>query len=112
MQTCFAWQKHWKESRQERNKNKKEYNIVDFKLTNRQSILFLSSSINILGQQIVEEILDSQRPGCPIEYFNIPVPKDHPFLQGKESLEMPFPRTRYDSRTGYSPNNPRQQVWH
>jgi hypothetical protein len=22
------------------------------------------------GQQVVEEILDSQRPGCPIEYFN------------------------------------------
>lgn len=62
------------------------------------------------GQQIVEEILDSQRPGCPIEYFNIPVPPDHPYLQGKESLEMPFPRTRYDSRTGYSPNNPRQQL--
>ena len=62
------------------------------------------------GQQVVEEILDSQRPGCPIEYFNIPVPNDHPFLQGKESLEMPFPRTRYDSSTGYSPNNPRQQV--
>jgi dual oxidase len=48
---------------------------------------------------VVEEILDSQRPDCPIEYFNIPVPNDHPFLQGKESLEMPFPRTRYDSST-------------
>jgi hypothetical protein len=34
------------------------------------------------GQQVVEEILDSQRPGCPIEYFNIPVPPDHPFRQG------------------------------
>jgi hypothetical protein len=40
----------------------------------------------------------------------IPVPPDHPFRQGEETLEMPFPRTRYDSRTGYSPNNPRQQV--
>jgi hypothetical protein len=39
---------------------------------------------------VVEEILDSQRPGCPIEYFNIPVPPDHPFRQGEESLEMPF----------------------
>ena len=59
---------------------------------------------------MVEEILDSQRPGCPIEYFNIPVPMNNSFHQGKEGLEMPFPRTRYDSRTGYSPNNPRQQV--
>jgi hypothetical protein len=59
---------------------------------------------------VVEEILDSQRPGCPIEYFNIPVPNDHPFLQGKESLEMPFPRTRYDSSTGYSPNNPTNKI--
>lgn len=67
-------------------------------------------SCMFVGQQIVEEILDAQRPGCPIEYFNIPVPKDHQFSEGKEDLEMPFQRTRYDSRTGYTPNNPRQQV--
>lgn len=55
--------------------------------------------------------MDAQRPGCPIEYYNIPVPKDHRYNPGKkDDLEMPFQRARYDQRTGYSPNNPRQQV--
>ncbi len=27
------------------------------------------------GQQVVEEVLDSQRQGCPIEYFNIDIPR-------------------------------------
>ncbi|GFR66424.1 dual oxidase [Elysia marginata] len=63
------------------------------------------------GQQLVEEIMDVQRPGCPIEFFNIPVPKDHTYNpDGKENLEMPFRRARYDQRTGFSPNNPRQQL--
>ncbi|KAK3766013.1 hypothetical protein RRG08_002256 [Elysia crispata] len=63
------------------------------------------------GQQLVEEIMDVQRPGCPIEFFNIPVPKDHKYNpDGKDNLEMPFRRARYDQRTGVSPNNPRQQL--
>ncbi|XP_060604820.1 dual oxidase 1-like [Ruditapes philippinarum] len=64
------------------------------------------------GQQIVEEIVDSQRPGCPIEYFNVPVPEGHPKFDpsNKGNVKMTFRRTRYDQRTGYSPNNPRQQL--
>lgn len=63
------------------------------------------------GQQLVEEIMDVQRPGCPIEFFNIPVPKDHMYNPDrKDNLEMPFRRARYDQRTGLSPNNPRQQL--
>ncbi|XP_060062787.1 dual oxidase 2-like [Ylistrum balloti] len=63
------------------------------------------------GQQVVEEVLDSQRPGCPREFENVPIPKDHPFNpEGKDNLAMPFLRTRYDASTGYSPNNPRQQL--
>eukprot|EP00850_Spirogloea_muscicola_P024687 SM001297S26186 [mRNA] locus=s1297:60:1959:- [translate_table: standard] len=27
------------------------------------------------GQQVVEEIIDSQVPACPLEYFNIPIPE-------------------------------------
>lgn len=61
------------------------------------------------GQQTVEEILDAQRPGCPPEYENIPIPRDHP-LRAKGAKEMPFLRTRYDMTTGYSPNVPREQV--
>ncbi|KAK3099000.1 hypothetical protein FSP39_025146 [Pinctada imbricata] len=64
------------------------------------------------GQQLVEEVLDVQRPGCPFEYENIPVPKGHPRFDVNDlgNVAMPFLRSRYDSRTGYSPNNPRQQI--
>ncbi|XP_055864170.1 dual oxidase 2-like [Biomphalaria glabrata] len=63
------------------------------------------------GQQLVEEIMDAQRPGCPIEYMNIPVPLNHKYNPRKiKNLEMPFLRSRYDQRTGFSPNNPRQQL--
>ncbi|KRT80163.1 peroxidase, partial [Oryctes borbonicus] len=60
------------------------------------------------GQQVVEEILDAQRPACPPEYFNIKIPDGHPYR--KTHSQMPLLRTRYDQRTGYSPNNPRQQL--
>ncbi|WAR00874.1 DUOX2-like protein [Mya arenaria] len=65
------------------------------------------------GQQVVEEILDAQRPGCPREFFNIPVkhnvtPTYDPERKG--DVEMPVLRSRYDQRTGLSPNNPRQQL--
>ena len=64
------------------------------------------------GQQVVEEILDAQRPACPPEYFNIQIPKYHSYHTNKPyHSEIPVLRTRYDMRTGFSPNNPRQQVW-
>lgn len=68
------------------------------------------------GQQVVEEVLDAQRPGCPPEYFNIPIPEGHRFRTTNENgtvfskKEMPFLRSRYDQGTGHSPSNPRQQV--
>lgn len=63
------------------------------------------------GQQVVEEILDAQRPACPPEYFNIEVPYGHKYrTESPKHSILPFLRTRYDQRTGYSPNNPRQQV--
>jgi len=65
------------------------------------------------GQQVVEEILDAQRPGCPPEYFNIPIPKGDELYdkEGTGKVEIPFLRSRYDQGiTGFSPNNPRQQV--
>lgn len=63
------------------------------------------------GQQVVEEILDAQRAACPPEYINIKIPKNHRYRIDKPGhTEMPVLRTRYDHRTGHSPNNPRQQV--
>ncbi len=61
---------------------------------------------------MVEEILDAQRPGCPPEYFNIPIPKGHEKFDPEDTGDkyIPFLRSRYDQTTGYSPNNPRQQV--
>ncbi|KAL1420959.1 hypothetical protein MTO96_004326 [Rhipicephalus appendiculatus] len=61
------------------------------------------------GQQVVEEILDAQRSGCPPEYFNIPIPESHEY-RNIGAAAMPFLRTRYDVRTGNSPNNPRRQI--
>jgi dual oxidase len=60
---------------------------------------------------VVEEILDAQRPACPPEYFNIKIPENHSYQKNKpHHSEIPVLRTRYDMRTGFSPNNPRQQV--
>jgi len=60
----------------------------------------------------VQEILDSQQAGCPPEYFNIPIPPGHPEFDPYSSgdREIPFLRSRYDQRTGRSPNVPREQV--
>ena len=58
---------------------------------------------------MVEEVLDAQRPGCPPEYENIPIPSGH-YLYNRGVKVMPFLRTRYDMTTGYSPNVPREQV--
>lgn len=66
--------------------------------------------LSITGQQVVEEILDAQRAACPPEYINLKIPKNHRYSTILNHSEMPVLRTRYDARTGYSPNNPRQQV--
>ncbi|KAG7154097.1 Dual oxidase 2-like [Homarus americanus] len=63
------------------------------------------------GQQVVEEILDAQGAGCPPEYFNIKVEENHRYHTDHPHLkELPVLRTRYDQTTGFSPNNPRQQL--
>lgn len=61
------------------------------------------------GQQVVEEILDAQRPGCPPEYFNIEIQEKHELSKTKKEA-MPFLRSRWSQSTGHSPGNPRQQV--
>ncbi|KAL3290150.1 hypothetical protein HHI36_023514 [Cryptolaemus montrouzieri] len=62
------------------------------------------------GQQVVEEILDAQRPACPPEYFNIPIPEGHSYRTKPGHTVLPLLRTRFDQRTGINPNNPRQQL--
>ena len=64
------------------------------------------------GQQVVEEILDAQRPGCPPEYFDIKIPTGNELYDsaGEGGKVLPFLRTRYNMYTGYNPNVPREQV--
>ena len=64
------------------------------------------------GQQIMEEMLDVQIPGCIPEYENMLIPKCHPLYDPdcRAQRTMPFQRSRYDTRTGSSPNTPREQL--
>ncbi|XP_041375720.1 dual oxidase 1-like [Gigantopelta aegis] len=59
------------------------------------------------GQLVVDEIVDSRRPGCPPEYIDLPIPEGHPYRRTADN--MMFQRTGYSARTGTSPNVPRQQ---
>lgn len=61
------------------------------------------------GQFVVEEILDARVPSCPPNYFNIPIPKKHDFKK-LGIKDMPFIRTKYDTKSGKSSNTPRKQL--
>lgn len=78
------------------------------------AFLFYIFNVNVLflGQQLVEELMDAQSPGCPIEFFNIRVPEGHPKFDPNKTgnMEMNFRRSRYDHKSGFSPNNPRKIV--
>ena len=77
------------------------------------TIIYVSlHDLSHAGQQVVEEMLDAQRPGCIPEYEDMRIPKCHPQFDPdcRTDRYIPFLRNRYDFRTGYSPNNPRQQL--
>ncbi|XP_033120574.1 dual oxidase 2-like isoform X2 [Anneissia japonica] len=81
-----------------------------FGVTGSGSVLNRTAFMTFFGQQVVEEILDAQRPGCPPEYFNIPIPEGHRYTKYIPLKEMPFLRSRVDQNTGYNPNVPREQL--
>lgn len=64
------------------------------------------------GQVVSAEILMASEHGCPIEMHRIEIEKCDEMYDkdctGKAF--MPFHRAHYDSRTGQSPNSPREQV--
>uniref|UniRef100_H2ZL35 NAD(P)H oxidase (H2O2-forming) n=1 Tax=Ciona savignyi TaxID=51511 RepID=H2ZL35_CIOSA len=69
---------------------------------NNKTALFL-----YFGEHVMQDILDTTRPGCPPEYFNVQLNNDATF----DVSEMPYERSRYQtSNSGYSPNHPREQV--
>ena len=66
----------------------------------------------LLGQVVSAEILMASEHGCPIEMHRIPIEKcDEMYDETCDgNTFMPFHRAQYDSRTGQSPNSPREQV--
>ena len=61
----------------------------------------------------MQEISDVMEPGCPPEYFNIPIPSGDPWFDPGQSgtITIPYKRSRYQtSNSGYSPNHPREQL--
>ncbi|XP_063956076.1 dual oxidase 2-like isoform X4 [Lytechinus pictus] len=80
-------------------------------VTGERSHLRRTALMTFFGQQVVEEILDAQRGGCPREYENIKIPDNHEYLEEQPDIGiMPFVRSRYSFNTGYSPNVPREQL--
>jgi len=66
-----------------------------------------------LGEFVMQEIADDTEPGCPPEYFNIPVPSGDSWFDPQQSgtIAIPYKRSRYQSsNSGYSPNHPREQL--
>ncbi|XP_062502786.1 dual oxidase-like isoform X1 [Corticium candelabrum] len=80
--------------------------------TGKPSYMNRTVLMTFFGQQVVEEILDAQRPGCPPEYFNIDIPTGNELYDstGEGNKVLPFLRTRYNMYTGYNPNVPRAQL--
>ncbi|XP_061825723.2 dual oxidase 1 [Nerophis lumbriciformis] len=64
------------------------------------------------GHHVAFEIINSQIPGCPPEFMNIPVPRGDPVFDptGTGEVLLPFQRGKWDKDTGQSPSNPRTQV--
>ena len=56
--------------------------------------------------------MDGQRPGCPPEYHNIPIPACDPLYDPEcaGNKAMPFRRARYHLETGRGPALPRNQL--
>lgn len=64
------------------------------------------------GQQLFNELHDGQHAGCPIEYFNIGIPKCDEKFDPKctDKAQMPFTRTKYVQTSGQGPSTPRIQI--
>ncbi|XP_072030497.1 uncharacterized protein [Amphiura filiformis] len=80
-------------------------------LSGKPSFKGKSVFLTFFSQQVVDEILNTRRSGCPVEYEYIDIPEWHEFRRNHPHLtKMPFARTRYSFDTGISPNVPRNQV--
>jgi hypothetical protein len=75
-------------------------------------ISFNLSCLLLSGQVVSAEILMASEHGCPIEMHRIPIEKCDEMYdeQCDGQTFMPFHRAHYDTKTGQSPNSPREQV--
>ena len=73
--------------------------------------MLLGSPIFILisGQQVLDEMLDAQTPGCTPDYKNMEVPKCYD-RDCRADRCIPFLHSHYDFDTGYSPNVSKMQL--
>lgn len=71
-----------------------------------------SALVTYFGQQMFSELHDGLHPGCPIEYFNIPIPKCDPQFDPHctGTAQMPMTRTKYLATSGQGPSSPRAQL--
>ena len=63
-------------------------------------------------QVVTAEILLASQNGCPLEVHDIDIDQCDEMFDSdcKGAKKMPFYRAGYDTRTGQSPNSPREQV--
>lgn len=75
-------------------------------------MIYLSLYLFLIGQVVTSEILMASEAGCPIELHKIEIDTcDNIYDKScKGHKFMPFHRAMYDSKTGQSPNSPREQV--
>ncbi|XP_058397469.1 dual oxidase 1 isoform X3 [Diceros bicornis minor] len=61
------------------------------------------------GYHVLSDLVSVERPGCPAEFLNIHIPPGDPVFDPDRSgdVVLPFQRSRWDPKTGLSPNNPR-----
>lgn len=78
----------------------------------RSSLTGRTALVAYYGQQVFAELHGGVQAGCPIEYFNIPIPECDatfdPHCTGVES--MPMARSRYLATSGQGPSIPRVQL--
>ncbi|GFQ64188.1 dual oxidase [Trichonephila clavata] len=76
------------------------------------SLRNLTALFTFFGQVVTSEILMASEAGCPIELHKIEIDTcDNIYDKScKGHKFMPFHRALYDSRTGQSPNSPREQL--
>ncbi|XP_051898554.1 dual oxidase 2-like [Pristis pectinata] len=66
------------------------------------------------GFHVFDEILEVVGTGCPAEFLNIQVPSGDTVFDPNSTgrVELPFQRSRWTTKSGQSPNNPRVQINH